>query len=57
MLTATTPNHRVNTLKQAYKQLIEEAYNYSQLDPALSNISEYKAFKILNELNQLRVLN
>jgi len=48
-----TNQHR---LKQRYKELIEQAYNFRQTDCALSDISEYKAIKLLNKLNRLKYL-
>lgn len=44
-------------LLKRYKQLIEEAYNLRQTDSAQSDISEYKAIQLLDELNKLRFLN
>gem|GEM_PF-569971 len=44
-------------LQARYKQLIEQAYNVRQTDHALSDISEYKAIKLLNKLNRLKYLN
>lgn len=44
-------------LQQQYKQLIEQAYNLRQTDSALSDISEYKAIKLLNKLNRLMYLS
>lgn len=46
-----------NKLNSKYKQLIEEAYNLSQTDSALSDISEYKAIQLLHKINRLRYLN
>ncbi len=43
-------------LKEEYLQLIEDAYNLRQLDHALSDISEYKATKVLHEINKLRFI-
>jgi len=43
-------------LKSRYKQLIEQAYNFKQTDSALSDISEYKAIKLLYLLNRLKYL-
>ncbi|WP_053992144.1 Lacal_2735 family protein [Mangrovimonas sp. TPBH4] len=40
-----------------YKELVEQAYNLRQTDSALSDISEYKAIKLLNKLNRLKYLN
>lgn len=44
-------------LQNRYKQLMEMAYNVRQTDHALSDISEYKAIKLLNKLNRLKYLN
>jgi hypothetical protein len=44
-------------LSKRYKQLIEQAYNLRQSDSALSDISEYKALKLLNKLNRLKYLS
>ena len=44
-------------LQNRYKQLIEQAYNLRQTDCALSDISEYKAIKLLHKLNRLKYLN
>jgi hypothetical protein len=44
-------------LQQQYKQLIEQAYNLRQTDSAMSDISEYKAIKLLNKLNRLMYLS
>jgi len=40
-------------LKKEYLQLIEDAYNLSQTDHALSDFSEYKATKVLHKINKL----
>lgn len=44
-------------LSERYKELIEQAYNFRQTDSALSDISEYKAIKLLNKLNRLKYLS
>ncbi|WP_158651395.1 Lacal_2735 family protein [Pseudotamlana carrageenivorans] len=44
-------------LLNTYKQLMEQAYNFRQMDAALSDILEFKALKLLNELNRLNFLN
>ena len=44
-------------LDKRYKLLIEQAYNFRQTDHALSDISEYKAIKLLNKLNRLKYLS
>jgi len=44
-------------LDKRYKQLIEQAYNFRQTDHALSDISEYKAIKLLDKLNKLKYLS
>lgn len=49
-------NHQLK-LQVRYKQLIEQAYNLRQTDSAQSDISEYKAIKLLNKLNRLKYLN
>jgi hypothetical protein len=41
-------------LKQEYLRLIEDAYNLRQTDHALSDFSEFKATKILHQLNKLK---
>jgi predicted Holliday junction resolvase-like endonuclease len=46
-----------NELLLQYKQLIEDAYNFKQTDSALSDISEYRALKLLEELNRLNFLS
>ncbi|MBN4070435.1 Lacal_2735 family protein [Olleya sp. AH-315-F22] len=46
-----------NKLLKQYKQLIEDAYNFRQTDSALSDISEYRALKLLEELNRLNFLS
>ncbi|MCD2260409.1 Lacal_2735 family protein [Psychroserpens luteolus] len=48
-------NH--NLLLARYKTLIEQAYNFRQTDSALSDISEYKAIKLLHKINKLKYLN
>ena len=40
-------------LQQRYKQLIEQAYNLRQTDCAMSDISEFRAIKLLNRLEYL----
>ena len=44
-------------LSEQYKELIELAYNMRQTDSALSDISEYKAIKLLDKLNRLKFLS
>jgi len=46
-----------NKLQRQYKQLIEDAYNFRQTDAALSDISEFRALKLLDKLNKLNFLN
>ncbi|GAA3585502.1 Lacal_2735 family protein [Snuella lapsa] len=43
-------------LNKRYKELIEQAYNFRQTDSALSDISEFRAIKLLNKLNRLKYL-
>lgn len=40
--------------KLKYLSLIEEAYNYRQTDHAYSDLSEFKAIKVLNRINELK---
>ena len=47
--------HKAKLQKQ-YKNLIEEAYNWRQTDSALSDISEYRALKLLDKINKLKFL-
>ncbi|MFL0352156.1 Lacal_2735 family protein [Xanthomarina sp. GH4-25] len=44
-------------LQKRYKRLIEKAYNLRETDCALSDISEFKAIKLLNKLNRLNYLS
>lgn len=44
------------TLLQRYKTLIEQAYNLKQTDSALSDLSEFKAIKLLHKMNKLKFL-
>ncbi|MFV0540541.1 MAG: Lacal_2735 family protein [Aestuariibaculum sp.] len=46
-----------NRLVARYKLLMERAYNFRQTDSAVSDISEFKAIKILNKLNKLKYLS
>jgi hypothetical protein len=48
-------NH--DKLNREYKSLIEQAYNFRQTDSALSDISEYRAIKLLYKLNRLKYLS
>ena len=57
------PMYRIDTIRiyqdelnKKYKTLIEQAYNFRQTDSALSDISEYRAIKLLNKLNSLKYL-
>ncbi|WP_262732579.1 Lacal_2735 family protein [Gaetbulibacter sp. NE] len=56
MLKLTEIKNRQNKLHLRYKQLIEQAYNLRQTDHALSDVSEYKAIKLLNKINRLKYL-
>lgn len=47
---------RKQDLKLEYRQLIEQAYNLRQTDHALSDISEFKATMVLNEINKLKFI-
>jgi hypothetical protein len=46
-----------NRLTQKYKELVEQAYNWRQTDSAISDISEFKAIKLLDKLNKLKYLD
>ena len=57
------PMNRIDTIRiyqdelnKKYKTLIEQAYNFRQTDSAFSDISEYRAIKLLNKLNSLKYL-
>ena len=39
-----------------YKQLIERAYNYRFIDPAESDIAEYRAMLLMSEYNKMHFL-
>ena len=41
-------------LKQKYLFLIEDSYNHKQIDQAYSDLSEFKAIKVLNRINELK---
>jgi hypothetical protein len=41
-------------LKRRYLELIEDAYNFKQLDDALSDFAEFKATKVLYKINKLK---
>ncbi|TXE11101.1 Lacal_2735 family protein [Seonamhaeicola algicola] len=49
--------HKKNMLNKRYKELVEEAYNFRQTDSALSDISEYRAIKLLDKINKLKYLS
>jgi len=62
-LNINQPMNRIDTIRiyqdelnKKYKTLIEQAYNFRQTDSALSDISEYRAIKLLNKLNSLKYL-
>ena len=57
MVNLSKPKEDQMKLLNKYRQLIEEAYNLRQTDHALSDISEYKAIKLLHKINRLRYLN
>lgn len=46
--------NRQKKLDARYKELIEEAYNFRQTDSELSDLSEFKAMRLLNKLNTLK---
>lgn len=49
--------HQKSVLNKRYKELIEQAYNFRQTDSALSDISEYRAIKLLHKINKLNYLS
>jgi hypothetical protein len=55
--TALNIEDKRKNLKIKYKQLLEEAYNLSQTDSAMSDVFEFSAIQLLNEINQLKYLN
>ena len=48
---------RKKALNKRYKELVEQAYNFRQTDSALSDISEFKAIKLLEKINRLNYLS
>lgn len=57
MKTLSKINKRRKKLQHRYKQLVEQAYNLRHTDSAESDISEYQAIKLLDELNRLKFLD
>lgn len=57
MVSLTKLKEDQNRLNNKYKQLVEEAYNLRQTDHALSDISEFRAIKLLDKLNKLKFLS
>ena len=45
------------TLLEQYKTLIEEAYNLRETDSAMSDISEFKAMELMEQLNKIKYLD
>ncbi|AUC77363.1 MULTISPECIES: Lacal_2735 family protein [unclassified Olleya] len=45
-----------NKLKKRYKQLVEHSYNLRQTDHEASDVSAFKAVKLLDKLNKLNYL-
>ena len=43
-------------LNNRYKQLVEQAYNLKQTDHEASDVSAYKAIKVLDKLNKINYL-
>jgi hypothetical protein len=46
--------NRQQKLNERYKELVEQAYNFRYTDSELSDLSEFRAMKLLNKLNTLR---
>ena len=57
MKTLTEIKKQRKRLQKRYKLLIEQAYNLRQTDSAESDISEYQAIQLLDELNRLNYLH
>jgi len=53
---SSEPKESKSKLLNKYKQLTEDAYNFRQTDPALSDLLEYNALKLLDKLNHLNYL-
>ena len=49
----TIKNHQ-KKLDERYKELMEQAYNFRQTDSEMSDLSEFKAMRLLNKLNTLK---
>lgn len=45
--------NKQSKLNTRYKELMEKAYNFRQIDCELSDFSEFKAMRLLNKLNAL----
>lgn len=45
---------RQEKLDARYKELMEESYNFHQTDSEYSDLSEFKAMRLLNKLNTLQ---
>ena len=43
-------------LNKEYLKLVEDAYNLRQTDHALSDFSEFKATKVLHQINKLKFI-
>ncbi len=46
--------NRQKKLDERYKELMEQAYNFRQTDSEISDLSEFKAMRLLNKLNALK---
>lgn len=57
MSKSDTIKSRKKALNKRYKELVEQAYNLRQTDFALSDFSEFKAIKLLDEINRLNYLS
>ncbi len=45
---------KLKVLEFRYKTLIEKAYNFKYTNNSLSDISEYKAMRLLEEINRIK---
>ena len=54
MLRKLKKNSKLKVLELRYKTLVEKAYNFKYTNNSLSDISEYKAMRILEEINRIK---
>ncbi len=54
MLTKLKKNSKLKELELRYKTLVEKAYNFKYTNNSLSDISEYNAMRVLEEINRIK---